>query len=254
MTSFRLEPFDFGADDDGDSFLTYIVSAEILAAPGRAQRQKTTDKQRRALEALAEATLARGREPPAELGLPRDIKAVSAQAWLDELLHANVLDPEKNPKGRFGELRTSLAARHLIGTRDDFVWLPRPPSPYRASVANAPTTNGGGEPVEPVTVSERDALKQRGFSNEAVLDMNPQHARAILADASRNADTERFKVVGEVLGTDTCAMCGEAGGVQLIKDSRTGGKPVALHLRRCARKWYDSKDVPPLDDPDDLPL
>lgn len=130
LTSFKLEPFDFGPDEDGDPFRTFIVSPEIVGATAK-PRQKTSDRQRRALEALAEVTLAQGREPPAELGLPRDIKVVSAQAWMQELLHATVLDREaKNPSARFGELRTSLAARHLIGARDDLVWLPRSPSPY----------------------------------------------------------------------------------------------------------------------------
>ena len=129
LTSFRLEPFDFGPDEDGEPFQTFIVSPETVDATEK-PRQKTTDRQKLALRALAEATLARGREPPVGLQLPPDIKAVTAQDWLDELLRANVLDPEKNLRGRFGELRTGLAARNLIGTRDDFVWLPRPPSPY----------------------------------------------------------------------------------------------------------------------------
>ena len=160
--------------------------------------------------------------------------------------HATGLDLEKNPKGRFSELRTSLAARHLIGTRDDLVWLPRSPSPYAgpARASGATATNGGGEGVAPITLDERDALKARGFSGEDLFGMTPQHARDILADANRNPDSERFKVVGQVMGTTACVKCGKAGGVQMIKDSRSSGtKPKALH-HGCARDWFESEDAP----------
>jgi len=160
--------------------------------------------------------------------------------------HATGLDLEKNPKGRFSELRTSLAARHLIGTRDDLVWLPRSPSPYAgpARASGATATNGGGEGVAPITLDERDALKARGFSNEAVLGMTPQHARDILADENRNAQTERYRVVGEVMRNTACLVCGGSNnGVRLIKDTRQGGKPVALHPD-CAAEWFENEHLP----------
>jgi len=97
-----------------------------------------------------------------------------------------------------------------------------------------------------ITAEMKDELKRREFSDDDIFDMNPQRARDILADPNRNADTERFKVVGEVMRGDTCVKCGKGDGVQLLKDSRTGGKPMPLHLC-CARVWFDSKDVPPPD-------
>ena len=248
LTSFRLEPFDFGLDEDNDLFQTFIVSPEIVGATER-PRQKTSDKQKRALEALIEVTLAQGREPPAELGLPRDVKAVSAQAWMEELLRANVLDQKaKNPSARFGELRTSLAARYMIGTRDDLVWLARPPSPYArpARASGATASNSGSERIAPITLEERDALKRRGFSDDELFDLSarPQYARDILADQNRTPDTERFRVVGEVMKNTPCLVCGGSNnGVKLIKDTRQGGKPMPLHPR-CAPDWYENKDPP----------
>ena len=35
LTSFRLEPFDFGLDEDGDPFRTFILSDEIITGVGR---------------------------------------------------------------------------------------------------------------------------------------------------------------------------------------------------------------------------
>lgn len=64
--------------------------------------------------------------PPA-YGLPPDIRVVAADAWREELYRRNVLDREaRNPRARFQELRNRLAARSLIGDRDDTVWLVHP--------------------------------------------------------------------------------------------------------------------------------
>jgi hypothetical protein len=99
--------------------------------------------------------------------------------------------------------------------------------------------------IEPVTLSERDALRQRGFNDDQLFDLSarPQYARDILADPNRNANTERYRVVGEVLPTVACIKCGEIGDVKLIKDTNQGGKPVALHPW-CAPDWYENEDAP----------
>ena len=77
-----------------------------------------------ALRALAEVTLSQGRDPPAEYRLPPDIKVVAADAWREELLRCNNRTAS-NPSARFKELRVGLAARNLIGARDEFVWVVR---------------------------------------------------------------------------------------------------------------------------------
>jgi hypothetical protein len=123
MTNFKLEPYDFGLDEDGDPFRTFIISQEIVAGEHGTGRQKPSDRQVLALRALAEVTLSQGREPPPAYHLPPDIKVVAAEAWRHELLRCNVLDAKaKNPWARFNELRNALAARGLIGSRNDFVW------------------------------------------------------------------------------------------------------------------------------------
>jgi hypothetical protein len=127
MTSFKLEPFDFGLDEDGDPFRTFIVSTEILAGERGHRSRKPSDKQVLAVRALAEVTLSQGRDPPDEYRLPPDIKVVTAEAWREEMLRCNVLDRNAgNPWARFKELRDGLKARSLIGSRDDTVWLVRP--------------------------------------------------------------------------------------------------------------------------------
>jgi hypothetical protein len=110
--------------------------------------------------------------------------------------------------------------------------------PHRETTASVPFM---------ITAAMKDELKQRGFTDDDVFDMKPEHAHAIIADPNRNADTERFKVVGEIGKNDTCVKCGKPDGVRPLKDSRVGGRAVPLHLR-CAREWFDSKDLPPPDD------
>lgn len=124
LTSFRLEPFEFGLDDDGDPFHTFIVSEEIFAAAST--DRPLSDQQRLAIEALGEATLSHGVDLPSVDGLPSGLKSVTAEQWKAELYRRNVLDREaKNPRARFNELRTRLAGKRLIGTRDDVVWVCR---------------------------------------------------------------------------------------------------------------------------------
>ena len=64
LTGFKLEPFDFGADEDGDPFRTFIIGPELYSAEQGISRQRPSDKQMLALRALAEVVLSQGRRPP----------------------------------------------------------------------------------------------------------------------------------------------------------------------------------------------
>jgi AAA domain/CHC2 zinc finger len=124
LTSFRLEPYDFGPDEDGDPFRTYVLSKEII--PGvEALERPLTDQQRLAIEALTETVLVHGINLPPGDSLPAGLKTVTADQWRAEVFRRKVIDEEttKNPRARFSELRTRLAAKHLIGVRDKLVWL-----------------------------------------------------------------------------------------------------------------------------------
>lgn len=122
LTSFQLEPYEFGLDEDGDPFRTYILAKEILSAT--VIDRKLSDQQQLALEALGEVTLSHGVQLATVDGLPRGLKSVTADQWKAELFARNIIDKDgKNPRSRFNELRTRLAAKRLIGCRDDLVWL-----------------------------------------------------------------------------------------------------------------------------------
>jgi hypothetical protein len=51
---------------------------------------------------------------------------VAADVWREELLRCNALDRKAgNPWARFKELRDGMAARNMIGSKDDWVWAVR---------------------------------------------------------------------------------------------------------------------------------
>jgi AAA domain len=125
LTAFKLEPYEFGVDEDGDPFRTFVLSPEIFSSEEQSSR-RPSDRQVLALRALAEVTLSQGRDPPAAYSLPTGIKVVSAEAWRSEMLRSNVLDRDAgNPRARFIELRNSLLTRNRIGSKDDVVWATR---------------------------------------------------------------------------------------------------------------------------------
>jgi len=122
LTSFQLEPFDFGLDEDGDPFRTYIVAKEIIA--GAVSKKPLNEKQQLGIEALAEAILKHGIDLPASYRLSAGLKSVTRDQWQAELYRLNVLDREAaNPTARFSELRQALQRKHVIGVSDDLVWL-----------------------------------------------------------------------------------------------------------------------------------
>jgi hypothetical protein len=122
LTNFRLEAFDFGPDEDGDPFCTFIVSDEAAEAVATTTRP-LSDRQKRALEALTEAVIEHGVELPTTDGMPAGIKAVTTDQWRAALYRLGVLDPiAKNPRARVIELRNRLAVMRVIGVRDEKVW------------------------------------------------------------------------------------------------------------------------------------
>jgi hypothetical protein len=123
LTAFALEPVELGRDDDGDPIRTFIVSREIAndAASRAGARQKLSDRQIRAIRALADAINNIGQ--PCSYA-PFGTQAVTETQWEAELVSQSILDPKAaNPKARYAELRDALATRNLIAIRNSFVWL-----------------------------------------------------------------------------------------------------------------------------------
>lgn len=126
LTTFTLEPYEFGVDEDGDPFRTYIVSKEIVAATAAANKP-LSGKQMLAKKAAIGALLSdKARLAPTEFGLPNGTKVVDFELVRTEMLRNGAVDPDsRNPRARAFELRDALVTRQVIGFRDGVIWVPR---------------------------------------------------------------------------------------------------------------------------------
>jgi hypothetical protein len=124
LTSYSLETYSFGTDEDGDEITTSIVSDDMPEREAKAPSKRVlSDRQRIALDSLTEALITSGKEPPVSLGLPRSTRVVDAAAWRDEMFRRGALDKEaSNPRADFIRVRDALVTRGLIGFRDDLCW------------------------------------------------------------------------------------------------------------------------------------
>jgi hypothetical protein len=124
LTSYSLETYSFGTDEDGDEITTSIVSDDVPQCEAKAPPKRVlSDRQRIALDSLTEALIAFGKEPAESLQLPRNTRVVDAAAWRDEMFRRGALDKEaSNPRADFIRVRDSLVTRGLIGFRDDLCW------------------------------------------------------------------------------------------------------------------------------------
>ncbi|HEY8614172.1 MAG TPA: AAA family ATPase [Roseomonas sp.] len=123
LTVFELETYEFGLDEDGDPITTSIVASDTPDADVVTKRATVSARQRLALDALDAAVGNFGEDPPADLGLPGTVKAVSFQQWQEELLRRDVLsEDDPHLKSTYYKLRKDMAAKRLIGIRDMLAW------------------------------------------------------------------------------------------------------------------------------------
>lgn len=127
LTSYELERRELGTDPDGDAICTYILDrdANSVVAPV-ISRHRLSDRQKNALECLADVVLSRGKQPPVGILLRSSDSVVEIDLWMSELVSRNIIPAAaKNPWARFSEISNALMARGRIGVRDKFVWLVR---------------------------------------------------------------------------------------------------------------------------------
>jgi hypothetical protein len=118
LTSYSLETYSFGTDEDGDEITTSIVSDDIPEREAKApQKRALTDRQKIAIDALTEALISFGRSAPAVLRLTQNIQVVDAGKWRDELFTRGILDRDApNPRKEFFRIRDALIARASLAS------------------------------------------------------------------------------------------------------------------------------------------
>jgi hypothetical protein len=86
-------------------------------------KRKLPDRDKLALDALAEVAVDVGKAAPSILRLAAGTRVVGVGDWRTELFARGVLAHDsKNPRADFKRIRDRLAARGLIAARDELVW------------------------------------------------------------------------------------------------------------------------------------
>jgi len=120
----RLETVEVGTDEDGEAITSCIIAPADAGTVQTTPSRKLSDRQRLAVEALANCLLDHGEPSPLSFELPAGIKVVAVDVWRTELFSRGALDQQaKNPREDFRRVKSSLQARHLIGERDGLVWI-----------------------------------------------------------------------------------------------------------------------------------
>ena len=122
--AFRLERTVIGTDPDGDEISTCIVrhvDGDIAPSP----REKLSDKQSIALEALVDAINTGGEAPPPSDHIPPKKSAVPLRVWKDycSAKHLSSSDTPDAIRKAFDRAKDGLHTKGKIGMWQDWVWL-----------------------------------------------------------------------------------------------------------------------------------
>ena len=117
--AFTIEGVAIAPDGTEAPIAVQADAASAKAAPKR----KLPDRAKRSWEALTETLLNHGKPAPQSFGLPVGIKVAALDDWRDELCSRNILEKDSENRQRdFQRIQDQLAARELIGIRDNHVW------------------------------------------------------------------------------------------------------------------------------------
>ena len=123
LFAFSLDVIEIGKDDEGDPITSCVVrSAESV--PKSETGPTLTDRQRRALNQLANILADHGELAPNTTHYPAGTKVVSVDLFQETLRAAGVVDPKgKNPRTDFRRLLEQLITKGKVGQWDERVWL-----------------------------------------------------------------------------------------------------------------------------------
>jgi hypothetical protein len=123
LFSFASEMYVFGQDEDGDPIDINIAVSTMAPSEKSKGHRGPSAKDRLALKALDEVTLAEGKPAPTSMQLPASIRVVPIDSWRSELLARGILDSTaKNPRTDFSRIKIKLTDLGLMGERDGLMW------------------------------------------------------------------------------------------------------------------------------------
>ncbi|RWN58464.1 AAA family ATPase [Mesorhizobium sp.] len=124
----RLEVVELGSDADGDPIMACIVvplDGEAEQAARRKPASRLSASQKIAFNALANAIVDHGMEPPAANTIPTAVKAVTIDQWRSYAYKRGLAASAKD-RGRqmaFQRALDALATLAFIGVSEPFVWI-----------------------------------------------------------------------------------------------------------------------------------
>ena len=122
--AFTIEGVEIAPDGTTAPVAVPADRANIPRASAAATKRKLSDRAKVSLDALTEALIGHGVAAPQKLELAAGTQVATLDQWRDELCSRDVLDQhDVNHKRDFSRIRDQLAARRIVGVRDDFVWI-----------------------------------------------------------------------------------------------------------------------------------
>lgn len=107
--------------DDGTT-APVVVATDMPVQTSSKRPRKLPDRVKNSLDVLADQCLDGHPLPPGG-DLPPSIRAVSVDAWRDELYRRGILDQgHPNPREDFKRVKAALQARHLAAEREGLIW------------------------------------------------------------------------------------------------------------------------------------
>jgi hypothetical protein len=127
IMQFRLEEFELGRDEDGETIKTAIVSTEYfepIVRPAKPRMPKLPAVPSAALSALAEVVAADGQAiEDGSDHIPKGFKGVTLDQWRDRLLKRSIINAKGNHREQFKRIRIALQNAGRVGIWEEFAWL-----------------------------------------------------------------------------------------------------------------------------------
>ncbi|WP_342729869.1 AAA family ATPase [Bradyrhizobium sp. B117] len=122
IARFKLEAFELGRDEDGDSITTAIVAGEGAEGPIHANNRRTKTKAEEALRVLFECISDSATPRSGDDRIPAEASVVTMDVWRDRLKRHSIINPAGNWREQFKRVHVTLKKSGLISICGDFVW------------------------------------------------------------------------------------------------------------------------------------
>ncbi len=127
LTSFTIETYEFGQDEDGDPITTSIMSDDVPEQEPSSRPARMNHGEQVAMKMLREALAEAGERPPTSNHIPEGVKTVvTKDLWRRYCYQGGISADDATQDAQrkaFKRAVQSLHARDLVGVWEPFVWV-----------------------------------------------------------------------------------------------------------------------------------